>query len=67
MTCSPEKPARECLVGITLLRSIFISLKADLQRISAELPVSIKIRCILWLAIAKLNNKASVCWRDTHA
>jgi hypothetical protein len=66
-TCSPENPNSECLVGTIFPRSIFISSKAILYKISAELPMSIRIQCILWLAMAKLNTKASVCGRDTPA
>jgi hypothetical protein len=46
---------------------IFISSKAVLYRISAELPVSIRIWQMLWLAIEKVNNKASICGIDTPA
>jgi hypothetical protein len=63
--CSPENPTNECLAETIFPRSIFISLKAVFHRILAELPVSIRIRCIQWLAIAKLNTEALVCRIDT--
>jgi hypothetical protein len=66
-TCYPEKPTSECLPKTIFPRSIFISSKAVLYRISTDLPVSIKIRCILWLAMNNLNTKVSVHERDTTA
>jgi hypothetical protein len=63
-TCSLEKPTSECLARKIFRQSIFISLKVVLYRILVELPMSIRIRCILWFAIAKLNTKVSVCGRD---
>jgi hypothetical protein len=65
-TCSPEKPISECLEGTIFSRSIFISSKAVLYRISAELPMSIRIRRILWFAISKVYTKTSVCGIDTR-
>jgi hypothetical protein len=47
--------------------SIFISSKAIMYRISVELLVSIRIRCILLLAFAKLNTKTLICRIDTPA
>jgi hypothetical protein len=64
-TCYPEKPTSECLVGTIFGLSIFIRSKAVMYRISAELPMSIRIRCILWLAMTKLNTKVSEYGRDT--
>jgi hypothetical protein len=46
-TCYPEKPTSECLPKTIFPWSIIISSKVVLYRISTELPVSIKIRCIL--------------------
>jgi hypothetical protein len=64
---SPQNSTSECLAGTIFPRSIFISSKAFLNRILVELPLSIWIQNILWLSIARLSTKASVCGRDTPA
>ena len=44
-------------------RPIFILSKAETNKISAELPLSIKILCMLKLAMIAMMTKASSCGR----
>ena len=60
----PLKPNNEFLAGSSVRLSRFICSKGLMKRMSAELPLSMRILCIVKSTIFAVATKASVCGKS---